>query len=85
MARVIYTCYLKVQGGNGRPVACSNKRILAERSSVRYDNLVRIFTRRKLFYWEDDRCIIMKVYEGDIVRGRQKLSRPYGKRFGSSN
>ena len=77
MAKVIYIFYWKekVKGDNtSKPIACTNKRVLASRSGMGYDNLVRIFTRQRKVYWEDSEHIIIKIYENDIIRGKQKIS-----------
>jgi hypothetical protein len=77
MAKVVYIFYWKGTGKDGKvnkPIACTNKRLLSERSPLGYDNLVRIFTRQRRCYWEDSEHIIIKIYENDIIRGRQKIS-----------
>jgi hypothetical protein len=74
MAKVVYVCYRK-DGVNSVPVGCTNKRLLSRFSGMGYENLVRIFTRGRRFYYEDGERIIMKVYEGSIIRGAQKISR----------
>jgi hypothetical protein len=68
------------------PVGCSNLRILHERSGMGYDNLVRIFTRKCLRYYESESVVIMKVYESMIIRGKQGLSKRGvgGKKFSGS-
>ena len=76
MARVVFVFQIKGDGEFMKkhvPVGCSNLRILHERSGVGFDNLVRIFTRKGLRYYENDSVIIMKVYESLILRGRQGL------------
>ena len=57
------------------PRGCSNLRLLEKRSGIKYDNLVRIFTRKGSFFYISDRVVIMKIYEGDIERGGQRVSR----------
>ena len=78
MAKVIYIFYWKQGGVNSKenkPIACTNKRVLAERSPLGYENLVRIFTRQRRVYWEDSEHIILKIFEDDIIRGKQKISK----------
>ena len=78
MAKVVYIFYWKgdrEDADKRKPISCSNKRILSERTGMGYDNLVRIFTRLKRVYWEDSEHFIIKIFEGDIIRGNQKLSR----------
>jgi hypothetical protein len=77
MARVIYIFHWKGLGKDRikeRPISCSNKRLLAERTGLGYENLVRIFTRQGRSYWEDSEHFIVKIYESDIIRGKQNLS-----------
>ena len=80
MAKVIYIFYWKGVDGErvkDRPFACSNKRILAEKvkgtSGLSYENLVRIFTKQRRFYWEDNEHFIVKIYASEIKRGKQKV------------
>ena len=86
MARVIFVYHWLGKDGNGRdshPIGCSNMRILSERSGVGYENLVRVFTRERRRYWSDGASYIVKIYESDILRGKQKLSKVgIGRRFG---
>jgi hypothetical protein len=86
MARMIYVYLWKDLEGGGiktHPIACSNKRVLAEQSHMGYDNIMRIFTRQGRRYYEDREHVIVKIYESDILRGRQKI-KVRGKRFGDS-
>lgn len=89
MAKVVYILYWKREvekGEENRAIACSNKRVLAERGPLKYDNIVRIFTRQRKFFWEDLEHVIIKIYEKDIIRGNQKLSkRGMGIRFKNGN
>jgi hypothetical protein len=88
MAKVIYIFHWKGEGNKramDKPISCSNKRILSERTGMGYDNLVRIFTRQRRNYWEDGEHFIIKIYENDIIRGKQKLSvMGRGNNFGRS-
>ncbi|MGD0340534.1 MAG: hypothetical protein ABSA76_02335 [Bacteroidales bacterium] len=86
MARTIYIFIWKENDGKAKetkPISCSNKRILANRTHLGYDNIMRIFTRQGKYFWEDSEHIIIKIYEGDILRGRQKI-KVSGKRFGDN-
>ena len=74
MAKVVYVCYGKGVDGS-KPISCTNKRLLARYSGMGYENLVRIFTRQRRVYFEDSGHIIFKIYERDIIRGNQKVSR----------
>ena len=54
---------------------CTNKRILAEKSGIGYNNLVRIFTRNRVNYYEDDTVVIIRLYVRSIVKGSQSMAR----------
>jgi len=79
MAKVIYIFFWKREGKDRfteKPISCSNKRVLSERTGMGYENLVRIFTRERRYYWEDESHFIVKIRENDIIRGKQKISKP---------
>jgi len=61
--------------GDGSVGGCTNKVILAKKSGVRYDNLVRVFTRERKHYYENDDIVIMRLYVGGIEKGRQSMVR----------
>lgn len=84
MAKTIFILYWKGMNGErvkDKPISCSNKRILAEKvggiPGMGYDNLVRLFTRERRTFWEDENkeYLILKIYESDIERGRQKVKK----------
>ena len=54
---------------------CTNKRILSEKSGIGYDNLVRVFTRDRVNYYEDDTVVIIRLFVSNIVKGRQSMVR----------
>lgn len=94
MAKVIFIFHWKGKEGErikSKPVSCSNKRILAEKTKgipgMGYDNLVRLFTRERRVFWEDSEYIIIKINENDIERGKQKVSNRGrgGKMFNQNN
>ena len=73
----MYVFYPKGMG-NGMDVeaiCCTNKTILSKRSGVGYDNLVRVFTRERKSYYENEEVIIIRVYIRNVVKGRQSISR----------
>jgi hypothetical protein len=85
MARKIFVFQLLglMEDKKKKPIACSNLRILHERSGIGYDNLVRIFTRNGRSFYMNDRIVIMKIYESNILRGGQTFSvrNVYGRPF----
>ena len=69
--------YAKIAGGDRRdirPFACSNRRVLSQRTGMGYSNVVRVFTRERRYYYETEEYVVLRFFEGDIVRGKQKLS-----------
>ncbi|MGD0341293.1 MAG: hypothetical protein ABSA76_06270 [Bacteroidales bacterium] len=64
------------KGDKGMVIICTNKKVLSERSSIGYENLVRVFTRQKRIYYEDSEGhLVMHLKVKDIIKGRQGLSR----------
>jgi len=50
----IFTLFFGDKGaGKGYSLSCTNKRVLADRTGIGYDKLVKIFTREKRNYYED--------------------------------
>jgi hypothetical protein len=54
---------------------CTNKRVLAKKTGIGYDLLMKVFTRKGLVYFENEHVIIIKVKRGDIEKGKQSFSR----------
>jgi len=76
MAKVIYVYFWKGGGESGtnrKPLACTNKRVLASKTGMGYENLVRIFTRKGRSYWEDSEHFILKIFVSDIIKGKQRI------------
>ncbi len=75
--RELYIFYHKEMGNNKQVevMGCTNKVVLARRSGVNYDNLVRVFTREKRHFYENGDVIIMRLYVRNIIKGSQSLSR----------
>ncbi len=86
MARMVYIYCRKDSEGRrleSEPISCSNRRILSEKSGLGYENLVTVFTRKGRHYYETNECVVIRIYEKFILRGRQKIQVP-GKKFGDS-
>jgi hypothetical protein len=73
----LFVCYHKGIGDTKRVegIACTNKVVLAQRSGINYDNLVRIFTREKRHYYETEGVVIIRVYVRNIYKGGQSMKR----------
>jgi hypothetical protein len=55
--------------------ACTNKRILAKKTSIDYNVLMWHFTRKNKCFYENGDTIIMKLYTSDIEKGLQSMVR----------
>ena len=74
----LYIYYSRVAGERDKRImvrGCTNKRVLSEKSGIKYDTLVSAFTRRGSRIYDNGDMIIMKLYVSDIEKGRQSMSR----------
>ena len=73
----LYIVYPKlgVEGGNFKVEAYTNKKQIDGRFNLRYDNLVRVFTRNRKTYHEFEEAIVLKLYIGDIKKGGQSFEK----------
>ena len=73
----LYIVYPKlgIEGGNFKVEGYTNKRQVSGRFNLKYDNLVRVFTRNRRTYYEFEEAIVMKLYLSDITKGGQSFAR----------
>lgn len=78
MSSVLFVYYgkrINTSKEKGFVRGCTNKRVLAQKTGIRYDTLVNIFTRQRNVYYETEDIIILKLYISDITKGSQSLKR----------
>ena len=78
MAKEVFVYYAKNTGEKDcdiRPFGCSNRRILSQKTGKGYSNVVRIFTRERRYYYETGEFVILRLFESDISRGKQRIRR----------
>lgn len=61
------------ESGKGYSLSCTNKRVLADRTGIGYDKLVKIFTREKRFYYEDPENNFIIIHSTLLHRGGQRI------------
>lgn len=74
IAMEIFTLFFGDKGtGEGFSLSCTNKRVLADRTGIGYDKLVKIFTREKRFYYEDPEQGFLIIHSTLLHRGGQRI------------
>lgn len=74
----LYIAYPKLglASGNFEVSGYTNKRQLSEsKYKLPYDNLVRIFTRKKMTYYEFEHVIVLKLSLSSVTKGDQSLKK----------
>ena len=78
----LYVVYPKlgVEHGNLRAEGFTNKNQMDGHDGLTYDNLVRVFTRKKynkgkINYYEFKDAIVIRLYLSDITKGGQSFAR----------
>lgn len=77
-SKELFIYYHKQLGSEGRNAivgGCTNKRILASRTGVDYYTLMKVFTRKGGCFYENGDVIIIKLFTGDIIKGKQSMAR----------
>ena len=70
----IFTLYFgDTEEGKGFSLSCTNKRVLADRTGIGYDKLVKIFTREKRFYYEDKENKFIIIHSKSLHKGDQRV------------
>lgn len=54
---------------------CTNKRVLAKKTGIEYNTLMKVFTRNHGCFYESNGVVIIKIHPGDIEKGGQSIAR----------